>query len=118
MSYFAKLDTNNVVVLVVRGRDEDDGKENELSERTGEIYKQTSYNTHGGIHALGGVPFRKNFAGVGFRFDVERDAFIAPQPFNSWSLDEESCVWIPPVAKPDDGKFYSWNEETQEWVEL
>ena len=78
MSHFAKLDQNNVVVFVTVGRQEDDGKEAELSARTGDVYKQTSYNTFGGKHRLGGTPFRKNFAGLGFTYDELRDGFIPP----------------------------------------
>mgnify|MGYP006290054873 CR=1 FL=1 len=75
MAHFAKLDENNIVVFVTVGRDEDDGKEAELSARTGDIYKQTSYNTHGGVHALGGTPFRKNYAGIGYGYRADLDAF-------------------------------------------
>jgi hypothetical protein len=94
MAHFAKLDENNVVVAVVVGRQEDDGKEQELSTRTGEIYKQTSYNTYGGDHKLGGKPLRKNYAGIGYVYDAIRDAFIAPKPSDNAVLDEETCLWI------------------------
>ena len=116
MAHFAKLDENNVVVFVTVGRQEDDGKEAELSLRTGEVYKQTSYNTHGGIHLLGGNPLRKNFASIGYTYDEDRDAFIAPKPFDSWVLDEETCRWEAPVPYPDDGVMYQWDEETTDWV--
>jgi hypothetical protein len=76
MSHFAKLDENNIVIFVTVGRQEDDGKEAELCERTGDVYKQTSYNTFAGVHALGGTPFRKNFAGIGYTYDETLDAFI------------------------------------------
>ena len=82
---------------------------------------QTSYNTRGGVHYGAdnqpddGVALRKNFAGVGFTYDVSRDAFYAPQPFPSWTLDEDSCTWQPPVACPDDGNMYTWNEDSQTW---
>jgi hypothetical protein len=115
MAHFAKLDSNNTVVFVTAGRDEDNGKEDELSLRTGDTYKQTSYNTHGGKHLLGGTPFRKNYAGVGFTYDSARDAFIAPQPFLSWGLNEETCLWDAPVAMPTDGRLYTWNESTISW---
>lgn len=118
MSHFAKLDKDNVVVCVTAGRQEDDGKEEELSVRTGDVYKQTSYNTVGGVHLLGGVPFRKNFAGVGYVYDEQRDAFIPPNPFPSWTLNEQTCLWNPPIPKPLDGKFYVWNEETLSWFEV
>ena len=107
MSHFAKLDENNVVIIVVRGRQEDDGKEIELSERTGDTYKQTSYNTNAGIyldssgefvvpHADQTKAFRKNFAGPGYTYDPDRDAFIPPKPDEGeWQLDEFSCTWMP-----------------------
>jgi len=79
------------------------------------VWKQTSYNTIGGVHKLGGIPFRKNHAGIGGRYDSDRDAFIPKKPFASWVLNEETCLWDPPVVKPDDGKIYSWNETTQQW---
>lgn len=94
MAHFAKLDENNVVVFVTVGRDEDDGKEAELTARTGDVYKQTSYNTVGGVHLLGGTPFRKNYAGIGYTYDPVRDAFIPPRPTPDAVLDEETCQWI------------------------
>lgn len=115
MSHFALLDKNNIVIAVFVGRDEDDGLENELSERTQQTYKQTSYNTIGGIHIHGGKPFRKNYAGIGFTYDQQRDAFIPPQPFPSWNLNEETCLWIAPKPYPADGKMHVWNEQDQEW---
>jgi len=122
MSHFAKLDENNVVIFVTVGRDEDNGLEAELSARTGDIYKQTSYNTHGGVHSLGGTPFRKNYAGLGYTYDAQRDAFIPPKPYNSWVLDENTCLWNSPVAMPSDAgqgdppKMYTWDEVTTNWV--
>ena len=79
------------------------------------IWKQTSYNTYGGVHKLGGTPLRKNFAGIGMTYDEDRNAFIKSQPFDSWILNEETCLWEAPVAKPDDDEKYDWNEETQQW---
>ena len=76
---------------------------------------QTSYNTHGGAHTLGGTPLRKNYAGVGYIYDATKDAFIPPQPYASWTLDDETCLWNPPTAYPDDGKIYTWNESTTSW---
>lgn len=116
MTHFAKLDENNIVTFVTRGRAEDDGLENELSARTGDVYKQTSYNTRGGIHTLGGTPFRKNFAGIGYTYDEIRDAFIPPKPFLSWTLDEETCLWEPPVPRPTDNGSWTWDENNLEWV--
>ena len=116
MSHFAKLDNNNIVVFVTKGRQEDDGKEAELSARTGDTYKQTSYNTHGGVHTLGGTPLRKNYAGIGYTYDEARDAFIPPKPFDSWVLNENTCLWDAPVPYPNDGAFYTWDEDEQKWV--
>ena len=118
MAHFAKLDENNIVVFVTVGRDEDNGKEDELTARTSDVYKQTSYNTHGGVHSNGGTPFRKNYAGIGYTYDSGRDAFIPPKPFNSWVLNESTCLWDAPVAMPTDDKFYRWDEETINWVEV
>ena len=82
------------------------------------IWKQTSYNTHGGVHSLGGTPLRKNHAGIGYTYDEDRDAFIPKKPFSSWVLNESTCLWEAPVAKPDDGQRYFWNEETTSWDEI
>jgi hypothetical protein len=125
MSHFAKLDENNVVVFVTVGRQEDDGKEAELCARTGEVYRQTSYNTRGGIHYdnATGEPsadqskaLRKNYAGIGFTYDATRDAFIPPQPYASWVLNDDTCLWESPVPMPEDGQLYWWDEEQVEWV--
>ena len=124
MAHFAKLDENNVVIFVTVGRQEDDGKEAELSAQTGDVYKQTSYNTYGGVHALGGTPFRKNYAGIDFMYDSVRDAFIPPKPYASWLLNEDTCLWESPVPYPTDvgteenPKRYSWDEATTSWVEI
>ena len=124
MAHFAKLDKNNKVVFVTVGRDEDENLELELFNRTGDLYKRTSYNTRGGIHynpetnepsADQSKAFRKNYAGTGFTYDKTRDAFIPPQPYPSWTLNEETCLWDSPVPYPDDGQIYNWNEETQTW---
>lgn len=118
MAHFAKLDENNIVVFVTVGRDEDNGKEDELTARTGDTYRQTSYNTHGGVHSLGGTPFRKNYAGIGYTYDSGRDAFIPPKQYNSWVLNESTCLWDAPVAMPSDDKRYAWDENTVNWVEI
>jgi hypothetical protein len=73
---------------------------------------------HGGVHLLGGTPLRKNYAGIGYVYDAERDAFYAPQPYPSWSLNEDTCLWDCPVAHPNDGLDYTWDEETLSWVEM
>ena len=123
MSHFAKLDENNIVTFVTVGRQEDDGLEAELTARTGDVYKQTSYNTRGGVHYTDGVPsedqrkaLRFNYAGIGFTYDEERDAFIPPKPFESWVLNEDTCLWEAPVAYPEDGNDYTWDEESGAWV--
>jgi hypothetical protein len=89
---------------------------------TNDIWKQTSYNTIGGVHNNGGTPFRKNYAGIGFKYDQYKDAFIPPQPFNSWTLNETTCLWDPPVPMPtltqeqiDNNNYYTWNETNQTW---
>jgi hypothetical protein len=124
MSHFAKLDENNIVIFVTVGRQEDDGKEAELCERTGDTYKQTSYNTRAGVYydpttnepaADQSKAFRKNFAGLGYTYDATRDAFIPPKPFDSWLLDEETCNWEAPVPYPSDGFRYIWNESEIDW---
>ena len=79
------------------------------------VWQQTSYNTVGGVHKLGGIPFRKNHAGIGGRYDSDRDAFIPKKPFASWVLNEETCQWEAPVALPDTENIYNWNETTQQW---
>lgn len=116
MSHFAKLDNNNVVTSVTVGRQEDDGLEAELSERTGDVYKQTSYNTYGGVHLLGGTPLRKNYAGIGYTYDEARDAFIPPKPYESWVLNEDTCLWEAPVERPE-GEDWVWDEQAGAWVE-
>jgi hypothetical protein len=79
---------------------------------------QTSYNTYGGQHRLGGTPLRKNYAGIGYTYDVGRDAFIPPKPFESWTLNEDTCQWNSPVAYPTDDKMYIWNESITNWEEV
>lgn len=92
MAHFAKLNAQNEVIAVLVGRDQD--TETELSQKTGDTYKQTSYNTRGGVHILGGTPLRKNFAGIGMVYDPAKDAFLAKKPsVGVWELDEASCIW-------------------------
>jgi len=79
------------------------------------VWVQTSYNTNGGVHSSGGTPLRKNYAGIGMTYDETRDAFIPKKPFNSWILNEQTCLWNAPVAKPNDEKSYNWNESTLSW---
>ena len=130
MAHFAKIGTGNKVtqVLVV-------SNDIALTEQAGvdflnnlyntrDVWKQTSYNTVGGVHLLGGTPLRKNYAGVGFQYDSSRDAFIPPKPYASWTLNESTCQWDSPTPKPDDsyvkkdGKTYIWNESTTSWDEI
>ncbi len=129
MASFAKIGLNNKVIEVLSVHNDvlkdAGGIEQEvlgidfLTKLTGwAVWKQTSYNTSGGVHTLDGTPLRKNHAGIGFTYDEDKDAFIPPQPFNSWTLNEDTCQWEAPVAYPDDGKMYEWNEETTSWVEV
>jgi hypothetical protein len=114
MAHFAQVDENNIVtqVLVIDQETIDTGHFGDPSS-----FIQTSYNTYGGEHKLGGTPLRKNYAGIGYTYDAQRDAFIPPKQFESWVLDEDTCLWKPPVDYPTDGKIYSWNEELQNWTE-
>ena len=122
MAHFAKLDENNLVLEVIVVADSDAPTEakgqtflQNLYKNT-ITYKQTSYNTIAGEHKLGGTPFRKNYAGVGYTYDASKDAFIPPKPWNSWTLNEDTCQWEAPVAYPDDGKGYIWKEDSKTWV--
>jgi len=115
MAHFAKIE--NGTVTQVNVIDEDYFAENRETRYTGQ-WVQTSYNTQGGVHLLGGTPLRKNYAGIGYTYDEARDAFIPPKPFNSWLLNEDTCQWDAPVAYPTDDKFYMWDEEQQQWTEV
>ena len=126
MASFAKIGLNNKVIEVLSVVNEvlhdANGVEQEaigidfLTKLTGwAIWKQTSYNTVGGVHNNGGTPFRKNHAGIGYTYDEDRDAFIPPKPFKSWILNEDTCLWNSPVACPQDYKRYTWNESTLNW---
>jgi hypothetical protein len=126
MTHFAKLDENNLVVFVTKGRRQDDGLEDELTARTGDVYKQTSYNTRGGVHydpetgepsADQSKALRFNYAGVGFTYNADLDAFIPPKPFDSWVLDKATCLWVAPIDHPEDGGQHLWDEETGDWLE-
>jgi len=111
MGHFAKVVDGVVTQVIVAEPEFFDGF---IDTSPGE-WIQTSYNTFGGVHANGGTPLRKNFAGIGYTYDRQRDAFIPPKFAPSWVLDEETCFWIPPVAYPNDDKFYAWDEETISW---
>ena len=133
MASFAKIGLNNKVIEVLsihnnelldsNGVEQEVNGINFLTNLTGwSIWKQTSYNTFGGVHKLGGTPLRKNHAGIGYTYDEDRDAFIPPKPFNSWTLNETTCLWEAPVARPeltqeqlDNGVGQIWNETNQTW---
>lgn len=114
MAHFAQIDKNNIVVqvIVVEQQDIDSGVYGDPSS-----WIKTSYNTQGGEHPLG-KPLRKNFAGIGYKYDKILDAFIPPRPHNSWILNQDSCCWEPPVEMPMDGKMYNWDEQTTNWKEV
>lgn len=124
MAHYAYLDSNNIVTMVVVGKDE-----NDLPGNWEQYYgaKRTSYNTKGGIYydprtnsptEDQSKAFRKNYAGVGYYYDETRDAFIPPKSFNSWILNENSCDWEAPIPYPNDGKIYIWDEDTLSWEEI
>lgn len=110
MSHFAKV-TDGVVEQVIVA----DTKE-WCEANLGGTWVQTSYNTFGGVHKQGGTPLHKNYAGIGYTFDGT--GFAAPQPYPSWTLNADTYIWEAPVAMPEDGKFYAWNEDDLAWVEL
>jgi hypothetical protein len=121
MASFAKIGSGNIVEQVVAVSNEVATTEQAGVEFLQNLYndtatwKQTSYNTYGGVHSLDGTPFRKNFAGVGYTYDETKNAFIAPKPYASWVLDDDTCLWEAPVVYPDDDKEYEWNEDTTSW---
>lgn len=123
MAHYAFLDKDNIVTKVIPGRNEDeivDGIsdwETYYGESFGQVCKRTSYNTHGGVNEVG-IAFRKNFGAVGTKYDESLDAFIPIKIFDSWVLDEETCLWFPPFRMPDDGKEYTWSEEDTDWKEI
>jgi hypothetical protein len=128
MAHYAFLDESNIVTEVINGIDEGvDGIdwEQHYGDFRGQPCKRTSYNTRGGVHYIAGTnepdpdqskAFRKNYAGIGYSYDEARDAFIPPKPYPSWLLDEDSCLWYPPVPYPTDGGNYVWDEALGEWV--
>lgn len=133
MAHYAFLDDNNIVTEVITGVDENiiqtdlDGTqvggtaeawETFYGNLRGQVCKQTSYNTIEGVHRNGGTPFRKNFAGIGYTYDAARDAFIAPKPYNSWVLNEDTCCWEAPVPYPDTGFAHKWSEDELTWKEV
>ena len=117
MSHFAKIENGIVTQVIVAEQDFVDTQEG--------TWVQTSYNTHGGVHHNpqtgeldGGVALRKNYAGIGYVYDSDRDAFYAPQPYPSWTLNESSCIWEAPAPMPDDGNRYEWDEDTTGWITI
>lgn len=110
MSHFAKVENGIVTQVIVAEQDVID------SGLFGTGWVQTSYNTYGGQHPEG-RPLRKNYAGIGFTYDLGRDAFIPPKPFASWALNETTCLWDSPIPYPTDGKRYQWDEPTTSWIE-
>jgi len=111
MSHFAQIQNGIVTKVIVAEQDIID------SGLFGTGWVQTSYNTHGGQHPEG-RPLRKNYAGIGYTYDVQRDAFIPPQPYASWLLDEQTCLWNAPISMPTDNKHYRWDESTISWIEV
>ena len=121
MAHYAFLNLNNIVTEVIVGKDEGENGinwEQHYGEFRGQTCKRTSYNTNANIHSNNGTPYRKNYAGIGYTYDSTRDAFIPPQPYPSWTMSEETCLWSAPIPMPTDGKRYSWDEPTLAWVEI
>jgi hypothetical protein len=121
MAHYAFIDSNNIVTEVIVGKDENEGdinwEEHYSQFRNGMRCLRTSYNTWRGVHAFGGVSFRKNYAGIGYKYDDELDAFIPPKPYPSWVFNIDACSWDAPVPIPNDG-VYGWNEETLSWEKI
>ena len=126
MASFAKIGLNNKVIAVhsvvnevlhdSNGIEREDIGVDFLTKLHGwSIWKQTSYNTYGGVHNNNGIPLRKNFAGIGMIYDEDRDAFIPKKPYNSWILNENTCLWESPIPYPQDNNRYNWNEQNQSW---
>lgn len=114
MAHYAKVENGIVTEVIVA--DEDFIKSGYAGDPA--LWIQTSYNTQGNVHLLGGTPLRKNYAGVGYSYNEELDAFIPPKPFNSWLLNEETGLWNPPISRPADEKYYIWNESILNWEEV
>jgi len=120
MAHYAFLNEENIVSEVITGKDESEkiqglSPEEYYGNFRGQVCKRTSYNTYAGVHVFGGTPLRKNFASIGYTYDKDRDAFIPPQDYPSWVLNETTCLWEAPVPMPADNNAYEWNEETQSW---
>ena len=122
MSHFAEINSDNIVTNVIVAEQE---FINSGAVGDAETWIKTSYNTKGGVHNApdsntpdDGVALRKNYAGIGHTYNASKDAFYAPQPYPSWTLDDDTCQWNPPTAKPDDDKMYSWDEDNTQWKEM
>ena len=113
MAHFAQVDSDDRVIQVIVAEQDfiDSGAVGDPAS-----WIQTSYNTRAGVHVLGGTPLRKNYAGIGFTYDFERDAFIPPQPFPSWILNEQSCLWDAPISMPTQEGPWDWDEQNQQWI--
>ena len=122
MAHYAILNQDNYVRQVIVGKNEDEVVLDENGNAIDwEVYyggKRTSYNTVNGVHKLGGTPFRKNYAGPGYFYDMNRDAFIPPKRYSSWIFNEEKCNWVAPIAVPTDGHDYYWDEFTTTWKQI
>ena len=114
MSHFAKVVNGKVVEVIVAEADFFDT----FVDTTPGKWIQTSYNTFGGQHKLGGTPLRKNYAGIGWNYDKEADAFYGPKPYDSWTLNTTTYLWDPPTSYPNDGRIYEWDEENKNWKDL
>ena len=111
MSHFAKVNLNRIVETVIVA-------EQDFIDTLPGIWIQTSYNTLGGVHLLGGTPLRKNYAGIGYTYDIDKDAFIPPQPYPSWTLNEETCLWEAPTPRPDYENRWDWDETSLSWIKF
>ncbi len=111
MGHFAKVLNGKVINVIVAESDFFDT----FVDETAGSWIQTSYNTHNGVHALGGTPLRQNYAGIGYNYDAKADVFYPPQPYNSWTLNNADWIWEPPVEHPNDGELYVWNEDGLRW---
>ena len=123
MAHYAFLDENSIVTEVIVGKDEGEEGidwEQHYGAFRNQPCKRTSYNTMGGVHSSGGTPFRKNYAGIGYKYDEQRDAFIPPKPFASWILDEQTCLWTAPLPYPTNtgNQHYEWDEDNLSWIEI
>ena len=121
IAHWAEINNDNIVTRVLVVADDKEDGQKFLAEDLGlgGTWKKCSYNTIGGVHTLGGTPYRKNYAGINFTYDAAKDAFIPPKPFASWTLNADTCLWEAPTPMPvEEGKFFTWDEETTSWKEV